>query len=300
MVSLTAKDYISVGRTGGMRILVTGAETKYGTAWASLLADEYDVRCFGGKAHDDIESIVGDRTAYDDVRPAMEDVDVVIDMPVAGEPNATWDAQSRTMAGTFTFLEAAEDAGVDSYIVGSSNMVVQGYEVDHAPDLYDPDYEFTIDHTAVPRPLTPYGVTRLFAEHLARMYAEAEDWQLGRHIVEGRDFPEHVYILRWGSVRTWDGFDHPYGDAEYGVEHDMWERHSDEYELAVERMKATWLSARDLKQLVSLMIEDESVTFDVFYGVSETDRGWLDIEHAKDVLGYEPKDVATEWDATPS
>lgn len=283
-----------------MRVLVTGSETTHGSAWAELLATDHDVTCLGSEEHDELDTVVADRTDYESIRPAFEGQDVVIDLPVSGESDTTWAPHSRTMAGTYAFLDAAEDVGVSSYIVGSSNMVVQGYEVEHAPDLYEPDYEFTIDHTAVPRPLSMYAVTRLFAEHVSCAFARADDWKLGRHAVHGRDYPEHVYALRWGSVRLWDGLDHPYGDAEYGVTHGMWDRDSESYELAVKRMKGTWLSGRDLRQLINLMIEDESVTFDVFYGVSANDNGWLDIAHAKDVLGYDPIDNASEWEGPPS
>lgn len=283
-----------------MRVLVTGVGTKYGAAWAKLLDEDHTVTGIGSEDCEGIETVIADRTEYDEIRPVFDGQDAVIDMPAAGEPNSAFEQQLTSLEGTNNFLRAADAASVESYIVGSSNMVVQGYEVDHAPGLYEPGYDFELDHTAVPRPLSMYGVSRLFSENLARRYVEAEDWQLGRHVVEGRDFPTRVYVLRWGSVRAWNGMDHPYSDAEYGVAENMWTRDSDEYELAVKRMKATWLSGQDLRQLVSLMLADDTVSFDVFYGVSETDRGWLDISHAKDVLGYAPKDNVADWSSPPS
>jgi hypothetical protein len=51
--------------------------------------------------------------------------------------------------------------------------------------------------------------------------------------------------------------------------------------------------------MVDRCLRDDSVSFDVFYGVSDTDRSWMDVEHAKDVIGYEPQDNADEWDGPP-
>jgi hypothetical protein len=40
--------------------------------------------------------------------------------------------------------------------------------------------------------------------------------------------------------------------------------------------------------------------FEVFYGVSDNDRRWFDIDHARDVIGYDPRDNGEEWDARPA
>jgi hypothetical protein len=131
------------------------------------------------------------------------------------------------------------------------------------------------------------------------MYAQSTDWQVGRHVTRQRAFPTQVYVVRWGSVRLTPGMDHPYSDAEYGVENGLWERDSRQYELAVKRMKATWLSGDDLGHLLECILHDDGVTFDIFYGVSDNDRRWLDIEHAAERLGYDPQDNGEEWAGPP-
>jgi len=45
---------------------------------------------------------------------------------------------------------------------------------------------------------------------------------------------------------------------------------------------------------------DDAVEFDIFYGVSDNDRGWMDIEYARDVLGYDPVDNGEAWTEPPS
>jgi hypothetical protein len=64
-------------------------------------------------------------------------------------------------------------------------------------------------------------------------------------------------------------------------------------------MKASWTSQCDFAKMLECCLEDESVTYDVFYAVSGNETRWFDIEHAKAVLGYEPEDDASEWDGPP-
>jgi nucleoside-diphosphate-sugar epimerase len=131
------------------------------------------------------------------------------------------------------------------------------YEVDHAPDLYFPGYDLTVDHTVQPRPDSMYGVEKVYGEGLGRLAADAHDMQ--------------VYALRICSVRDPE-YDHPYGDAEAGVDRDEFERDSDEYAEQVARIKCMWQSRRDHAHMVERCLRDDTVSFDVFYGVSDNDR----------------------------
>jgi hypothetical protein len=108
-----------------------------------------------------------------------------------------------------------------------------------------------------------------------------------------------VYALRIGSVR-YPAYDHPYGDAETGVEDGRWERGSSEYQREVKRMKATWLSRRDAADLVECCLQDDAVTFSIFYGVSANDRRWFDINRPRRLVGYEPRDNGERWDEPPA
>jgi hypothetical protein len=76
------------------------------------------------------------------------------------------------------------------------------------------------------------------------------------------------------------GHDHPYGDAEAGVEVGRFERGSDDYAEQVARLKCMWQSRRDLAHLADCCLRDESVSFDVFYGASDNDRRWFYVDHA--------------------
>lgn len=67
----------------------------------------------------------------------------------------------------------------------------------------------------------------------------------------------------------------------------------------VRRLKASWTSQRDFAHMLECCLEDDSVTYDVFYAVSGNAARWFDIEHAQAVLGYEPQDDGSEWDSPP-
>ena len=150
--------------------------------------------------------------------------------------------------------------------------------------IYYQEFDLTVDRSAPPRPDSMYGTEKLYAEGLGRLAAEAHGLRF--------------YALRIGAVRD-PAHDHPYGDAEAGVEAGEFDRDSQAYRQQVARLKALWQSRRDFAHMVDRCLRDDTVAFDVFYGVSDNDRRWLDIDHARAVLDYDPRDNGEEWDAPP-
>ena len=56
-----------------------------------------------------------------------------------------------------------------------------------------------------------------------------------------------------------------------------------------------WCSQRDIVQLVQRCINaPPSLRFDIFFGQSDNPHNLVDIQHARDVLGYQPQDRAEE------
>jgi uronate dehydrogenase len=51
-----------------------------------------------------------------------------------------------------------------------------------------------------------------------------------------------------------------------------------------------WISNRDMAQITSRCIENDDIHFAVFYATSHAPKACLDIEPAKQVLGYRPQD----------
>lgn len=272
-----------------MDVLITGAHGRVGTGIIDHLADreEYEFAYLDRRDHPDRETFVADVSNYDDIRPAFDGQDAVVHLAAYPSTDGTWsEVLESNIVGMHNVLEAASDAGVEKFVFASSFHTVGMYEVENAPEIYSTDFDLHIDHTVPQRPDSEYGATKCYGE------------DLGRYFVETQEFPEKFYAIRIASVRSTE-YDHPYGIAEQGVDEGRWERGSDEYERKVERLKATWLSHRDLGQLFDLCLQDESVTFDIFYGVSDNDRRWIDINHAREVLGYDPQDNGETWSSPP-
>ncbi|WP_233255147.1 NAD-dependent epimerase/dehydratase family protein [Halopenitus persicus] len=196
-----------------------------------------------------------------------------------------WSEDLRSnLEGIHAVYEAAVDAGLESIVFASSNHAVGMAEVRNEPEVYH-DTGVRAGHDEPHRPDSPYGLSKSHGEDLGRLCAEAHGIRF--------------YALRIGAVRAPE-YDHPYGDAERGVDEGRWERGDDAYAEQVARMKGLWQSRRDLAQLVDRCLRDDSVEWDHFYGVSANDRRWLDdLDHARETIGYEPQDDGEEWTAPP-
>ncbi|MFC4359324.1 NAD-dependent epimerase/dehydratase family protein [Halobium salinum] len=268
-------------------VLVTGAFGCVGTAIIDHLADQYSFTYLDRRPDPDHDARVADVADLDAIAPAFEGQDAVVHL--AGDPStdADWGSVLRNnVVGTYNCLEAARRAEVESFVFASSNHVVGMYEEEFAPAIYDPGFDLVLDHTVPPRPDSFYGTSKLFGEGLGRQY------------VENFEFPRRFYALRIASVRP-PRYDHPYGDAERGVDAGAFDPDSDAYDRAVRRLRATWHSRRDLAQLVECCLADDEVAFDTFYGVSDNRSRWFDLEHARAVLGYRPRDRAEDWSRPP-
>ncbi len=109
-----------------------------------------------------------------------------------------------------------------------------------------------IDTNVVPRPDTRYGVSKVFGEALGRLYADK--------------YGLSVACLRIGSFLTPD-------------------RPTDARQLL------TWISHRDMAQLVRRCIDHPDYHFVIVYGVSNNLRSRWDNSNVK-FLGYRPQDDA--------
>ena len=276
-------------------VLMTGAYGRCGTAIIDHLhdADDYEFTYLNrsdrpeGHPYGEYDTVVADVSDYEAIRPAFDGQDAVVHLAAYPYTDGDWDdVLEPNVIGLNNVLKAARDAEVETVVFGSSNHVVGMYEVENAPEIYRRNVDLTVDRANPVRPDSYYGASKAFGE------------DLGRYFVENYEYPRRFYALRICSVRSKE-YDHPYGDAEAGVARDEYERDSPQYREAVARMKAMWQSRRDFAHMVDCCLADDSVEFDVFYGVSDNDCRWFDIDHAREVLGYDPQDDAEEWDAPP-
>jgi nucleoside-diphosphate-sugar epimerase len=98
-----------------------------------------------------------------DLAPYVEGVHVVFHEAAQAGVRASWGDSFRSytqdnVLGTQRILEAALRAGVRKVIYASSSSV------------YGDTLDLPMRETSLPRPYSPYGVTKLAAEHLAELY----------------------------------------------------------------------------------------------------------------------------------
>ena len=279
-----------------MNVLVTGPYGRCGTALVDHLHDdpayEFTYLNRSDRPADDpyggYDTHVADVADYEAVRSAFDGQDAVVHLAAYPYTDGSWrDVLEPNVVGTYNVLEAARDAEVESVVFGSTNHVMGIYEEEFAPDLYDPGHDLLLDHTDPVRPDSYYGASKSFGE------------DLGRYYVEDCEYPRRFYALRICSVRMPE-YDHPYGDAERRVHEGEFERDSEDYDRAVARMKGMWHSRRDFAHQVECCLRDDTVTFGIVNGVSDNDRRWFSVQHARETIGYDPQDNGERWDDPPS
>jgi len=251
-----------------MRVLVTGAEGTIGTAVREHLGDRFELVSLT-LTPQEFPSHVADISDLEAILPAFEGVEAVVHL--AGSPaiETPWDEVLRNnLIGSYNVFEAARRGGVSRVVFASSNHAVGMYELDGAPGVYEVDDGRCYDHTAEVRPDSLYGVSKVYGEALGRLYME-------RHGLS-------VFCLRIGAVRANDDPTAP--SANPLLDLDAGGRRN--------RMRAVWLSRRDCAELIACCLVVEDVRWAIVYGVSANPRRFWDLEHARELLGWEPQDAA--------
>ncbi|MDQ3693771.1 MAG: NAD(P)-dependent oxidoreductase [Chloroflexota bacterium] len=273
---LADSDYLGDGMTESKRkrrVLLTGAEGTIGAVVREFLPDQYDIRSLTRQA-EDFPSHVGDISDYDAIRPAFDDIDVVVHLAASSAIEAPWeDILPNNLIGTYNVFEAARDAGVGAVVFASSNHAVGMFEVSGKPGLYELDDPRVYDHTVEIRPDSLYGVSKAYGEALGRFYME----QHGMRVV----------CLRIGAVRADDD---PYSPANIDSPRPLLEPLTPGQRR--NRMRAMWMSRRDCAQLIARSFEADEVPFAIVYGISNNPRQFWDLSHAREVLGFNPEDSA--------
>ena len=253
-----------------LKLLVTGLNGVVGRALRPALEQRYELSALSRSGVDGLPKervFRADIAEIDSLYPAFEGVDVVLNLAAdggAGSPagmNAGWESMLRNnIVGVYNVLEVARQARVSRVILASSGATVNGYEredpyrqlVSSDPAVVLPKNWKMVDEFAEPKPVSLYGVTKLFGEDLGRYYALTT--------------PMSVINLRISSCG-------PVDKAGPG------------------RAQANWSSYRDLQQLTIRCIEaPTSVKFDIFWATSDNARLYRDNRHAKEALGYSPQD----------
>ena len=203
-----------------------------------------------------------DLTNMEGLQSAVQGMDVVVHLAADPSPN-TWESVlNNNIIGAYNAFEACRQAGVGRIIAASSITVSNGYpEEEPYKAILEKRYEdvpagFPKVSPDIPaKPRSLYASSKVWCESLARTYSHA--------------YGMSCLAIRIGQVER----DRP--RPPQGV--------------------SIFTSVRDIVQIFELCVNaDESLRFDIFYGMSNNDWRWVDIEHAGDVLGFAPQDRAED------
>lgn len=239
-----------------MRVLITGANGLVGGIAVAALSKRHDVRSLRGPS---VSSY--DVTDLASIRAVFRDVDVVIHC--AGYQGDDWDRNvAVNLSGTRNVLEAAREAAVPRVVVISSGAVQAGAERREpirgmlaGEPVPFPRPQLGADDPV--EPLSAYAVSKVGAEAVGRMYADAHGMT--------------VVVVRLGRVLADDTPD-------------------------AARAAANYCSHRDLARLLERCVDATlSERFVVVYGLSANQTRFRDLDGARALLGYEPHDGTPGW-----
>lgn len=259
----------SPARFAPQSVLVTGATGNLGSKLCRHLAGRYSLRLLDLEARGNPDVIEADLSQWNaSWLAAFDGVDAVIHLaadPIAAHGWSELIAPNLDALAT-TFLAAAR-SGVKRFVYASSNHVMGGYQ-DHPeagpittelPPL--PGTRYMAD--GLPRDSTPYAAMKLFGERLGKSLSDA--------------YGLSVIAIRIGWV--WKGENRP---ADLPQERGAW-------------FRQMWLSNEDFCQLMECCLTASlEPRFVIVNGMSRNARMRWDLDSARQLVGFEPRDdVAT-------
>jgi len=246
-----------------MRVLVTGMSGLIGSAVRRQLEGKCDLVALNRREVPGVPTHRADIADLSAIQPAFEGVEVVVHLAAALGGDDRWpDLERVNILGTRNVLEASRRAGVRRVVFASSGAVVAGYEAEEpfkslvegrGPLLREPWPRITHEWPVRPRGL--YGCTKVWGEALGRYYSDA--------------FGLSVLCLRIGRVTPQDR------------------------PVDLPRDLSIWCSQRDIARMVELCVfAPANLRYDIFFVTSRNRWSYRDLEHASQVLGFEPQDSA--------
>ena len=152
-------------------VLITGAAGDVGSHLRRELAGRYALRLSDIKPVAPLAKgekfVKGDITRITDLLAATKGVDAIVHLG-AFSVEGDWETiLGANIAGTYNVFEAARRNGVKRVLFATSNHAVGFYRRDQ-----------TIDHRVYPKPDSRYGVSKVFGEALASLYADKYGLQM--------------------------------------------------------------------------------------------------------------------------
>ena len=205
---------------------------------------------------------VADLADLDEVKQAVQGMDVVVHLAADPEGRVWESALNNNIIATYNVFEACRLAGVKKIVAASSIMVSEGlrqqepYRAMMERRHEDIPSDVTMITPDIPaEPRSIYAATKVWTESLARVYSNEHGMS--------------CICIRIGQVER-DRPRPPQGADIY-------------------------CSQRDIVQIFERSVEaDEGLRFEIFYGMSNNDYRWVDIENARRKVGFVPQDRAED------
>jgi nucleoside-diphosphate-sugar epimerase len=253
-----------------VRIVLTGAAGHLGSVLLDALDGPHEVVPVDRDAVDHPRARALDVADLEAFAAACEGANALVHF--AGEPavETPWEqVLPSNLVGVYNAFEAARRAGIERVVFASSNHAVGGYELSHGAAAYRG--AVLVDHRSQHWPDSLYGASKLWGEGVGRLYADRHGLRV-LCLRIGACVPHDDW--RGAAIRSKERQLHLHGDRE-----------------RLERYAAMWLSERDLVQLVERGLTAD-YRYAIVYGVSANPTRFHDLEEARRVLGYVPKDAA--------
>ena len=234
-------------------VLITGATGNLGAKISAHLAGKgYHLRliCLNPAGRQDV--ITADLTRYDDSwARVFAGVDAVIHLAGEARPTANWDTVlPLNITLLLNVFEAMRRYGGSKMIFASSNWVMAGYRFSTEK----------ITTKLPPRPINPYGISKLFGERAGESWVRTNSQSGIRSFV----------AFRIGYCQADDNRPGPHMSmGQWGQE--------------------MWLSNRDLTHAIELAIES-NIGFTVLNLMSANPGMRWDIDETSNIIGYMPQD----------
>lgn len=250
------------------RLLVTGSSGLVSRTTLPALAQQFDI-CGLDASPPPGDPLIrkADIANVEQVSRVFQEfspIEFVLHLAADARADADWQSALTTnIHGTWNVFSVAIESKVQRVVFASSNHAT-GYYEGVPPTLHRQVAPLPIRVNDPVRPDGPYGISKVAGEAIARYFHDHDGLEAA--------------CLRIGSVISGD-------DPSIG-----------------ERHLSTWLSHRDLIQLVlrAFLAKEHFPGFGIYYGVSANSRRFWDISNAQIELGYNPVDDASRFmNSTP-
>lgn len=203
---------------------------------------------------------LSDLSNVDELVEAFTGMDVVVHLAADPSGGGGWESVLKSnIVGAYNAFEACRLAKVPRMIYASSIQTSFGYRQQEPYKSFvetdDIKERPIVDHTMPTRPMNIYASSKVWGEGLGRTYADNHNLS--------------VLCIRIGWVVKEDK-PRPNGAD-------------------------IWCSQRDIVDIHERCINAPTdLRYGIFYGMSDNEKRWVDLEHAREVLGFVPQDRAED------